>query len=76
MTVEMNQGTTTVQASVIDDMHLNTLYALLEGCDQDSSVFTLSKEQYTLLDKEHALHVAGKTKSYSLEEAIAIIRGN
>ena len=76
MTVEMNQGMTTVQASAIDDMHLNTLYTLLEGCDRDSSIFTLSKEQYALLDKEHALHVAGKTKSYSLEEAIEIIRGN
>ncbi len=76
MTVEMNREMANVQASAIDDMHLNTLYTLLEGDVPDRSPFTLTKEQLALLDNEHALHLAGKTRSYSLEEAMDIIRGN
>jgi len=65
-----------MQAAIINETKINSLYTLLEDDVQDSTLFTLSKEQLALLDKGHALCAAGKTQSYSLEEAKNIIRGN
>ncbi len=65
-----------VQTTIIDQANINSLYTLLEGDVRDSSPFTLTKQQLALLNNEHALHLAGITQSYSLEEAMKIIRGN
>jgi len=36
----------------------------------------LTNKQLQILDKEHEMHVSGKSKSYTREEAIQIIKGN
>lgn len=36
----------------------------------------LTDEQLQILDKEHEMHVSGKSKSYTREEAIQIIKVN
>ncbi len=59
----------------VDDKIVKALYTLLEDDIEDSSSFALTKEQLSILDEEHALHLSGKTKSYSWEEAKEIIRG-
>ena len=59
----------------VDDQKVKALYTLLESEIEESSSFRLTKEHLAILDKEHELHLAGKTKSYSLEEAKDIIRG-
>ena len=59
----------------VDDKKVKALYTLLEDDIEESSSFTLTKEHLSILDEEHALHLSGKTKSYSWEEAKEIIRG-
>ena len=59
----------------VDDKKVKALYALLENYIEDNESFTFTKEQLNILDKEHALHISGKTKSYSWEDAKEIIRG-
>jgi hypothetical protein len=59
----------------VNDKKVKTLYALLEDDIDQNSTFTLSEEQLKILDEEHALHMSGKTKSYTWEEAKDIIRG-
>ena len=59
----------------VDDKKAKALYALLEDDIEGTSSFVLTKEQIAILDKEHELHLSGKTKSYSWEEAKEIIRG-
>ena len=59
----------------VDDKKVKALYVLLEDDIEDSSSFALTKEQLSILDEEHALHLSGKSKSYSWEEAKEIIRG-
>ncbi len=43
--------------------------------DTKSASFTFTKEHLKILNKEHALHLCGKTKSYNWEEVKEIIRG-
>ena len=59
----------------VDDKKVKALYALLENDIEEGSSFKFTKEQLDILDKEHALHLSGKTRSYSWEEAKEIIRG-
>ena len=58
----------------VDDDKVKALYTLLSNDIEESSV-VLTKEQLAIVSKEHALHVAGKTKSYTWEQAKDIIRG-
>ena len=59
----------------VDDKKVKALYTLLADDIAESATFTLTKEHLQILDREHALHVAGKSKSYSWDEAKEIIRG-
>lgn len=59
----------------IDDKKVKALYTLLESDIEDNTSFVLSEEELKILDKEHALHISGKTKSYTWEETKEIIRG-
>lgn len=59
----------------LDDKKAKALYAFLADDIEESNSFTLSEEHLKILDNEHALHLSGKTKSYSWEEAKEIIRG-
>lgn len=59
----------------VDDKKVKALYTLLEEEIEVSVGFTLTKEHLRILDEEHALHLSGKTKSYSWEEAKQVIRG-
>jgi hypothetical protein len=59
----------------VDDKKVKALYALLEDEIEEGPSFGFTKEEISILDKEHALHLSGKTKSYNWEEAKAIIRG-
>lgn len=59
----------------VDDKKLKALYTLLQDEIEDSDGFSLSEEHLRILDKEHALHLSGQTKSYSWEDAKEIIRG-
>ena len=59
----------------VDDEKVKALYTLLEGDIEENSSFVLTKEHLSILDEEHALHVSGKTKSYSWEDTKKIIRG-
>ncbi len=43
---------------------------------QNLCLSTLTNAQLVVLDREHDLHIAGVTKSYSRDEAIQIIKGN
>jgi hypothetical protein len=58
-----------------DQKKLKALYTLLEDDIQEAEKNVFTKEQLSLLNEEHALHISGKTKSYSWDEAKEIIRG-
>ncbi len=49
---------------------------LQQSATIDNTLFTLTKEQLTLLGKQHELLLIGSNTSFSWEEAQAIIRGN
>ncbi len=59
----------------VDDKKVKALYTLLQDEIEESASFSLTKEQLQILDEEHALHIAGKSKSYSWEETKEILRG-
>ncbi len=59
----------------LDDKKATALYTLLADDIEASGAFTLSTEEIAILDKEYQLHIEGKSKSYSWEEAKEIIRG-
>lgn len=60
----------------VDDNKVKALYTLLQDEIELSESFTLTKEQLLILDEEHNLHLSGKTKSYSRDDAREIVRGN
>ena len=72
-TITMRQKLMTYLADA-DDSKVKALYTLLEN-DIDENTFVLTNEQLKILDREHELHVAGQSKSYTREEASQIIRG-
>ncbi len=57
-----------------DDNKVKAIYTLLEA-DITEPRFVLSNEQLSILDREHEMHLAGQTKSYSRLDAIEIITG-
>jgi hypothetical protein len=59
----------------LDDKKAEALYTLLEDDIEDHSSFSFTKEQLEILHEERELHMSGKTKSYSWEEAKGIITG-
>jgi hypothetical protein len=42
---------------------------------QESSVISLTEEQFEMLETERDLHITGKSKSYTRQEAADITRG-
>lgn len=57
-----------------DDSKVKALYTLLEGEIQEEA-FTLTGEQFQILEKERELHLSGQSKSYTRAEASQIIKG-
>ena len=58
-----------------DDNKVKAIYTLLENDIEQKEGFVLSDEQLEILDREHELHISGKSKSYSWTEAEQIITG-
>lgn len=58
-----------------DDSKIKAVFTLLEADIKSEPSFILSDEQLAILDKEHELHIASQTKSYSRGDAIQIIKG-
>ena len=58
-----------------DDSKVKALYTLLEKEIRDEDSFVLTEEQYQILDHEREMHLSGKSKSYTREEARQIIIG-
>ena len=57
-----------------DDNKVKAIYTLLENDIDQKERFVLSDEQLEILDREHELHISGKSKSYSWAEAERIIK--
>ena len=58
-----------------DDSKVKALYTLLEKEIHGEDTFILTDEQLQILDKEREMHISGKSKSYSRQEASQIIKG-
>lgn len=58
-----------------DDSKVKAIYTLLEREIKEEGDFKLTDEQLGILDKERAMHLSGKTKSYTRQEATQIIKG-
>ena len=58
-----------------DDSKVKAIYTLVEADINKEATFELTDEQLRILDSEHELHLAGKTKSHTRQEAIEIIKG-
>lgn len=59
-----------------DDNKVKAIYTLLENDIEQKEGFVLSDEQLEILDREHELHISGKSKSYSKTEAIEMIKNH
>lgn len=73
-TVTMRQKLITYLADA-EDSKIKAIYTLLEKDIRDEDTISLTDEQLAILDKERELHFSGKSKSYTRDEANAIIRG-
>jgi hypothetical protein len=58
-----------------DDSKVKALYTLLEKEIEQEDAFVFTDEQLEILEIERSLHLSGKSKSYSREEAQQIIKG-
>ncbi|SHN24405.1 hypothetical protein [Mucilaginibacter sp. OK098] len=58
-----------------DDSKVKAIYTLVEEDMNKTDVFKLTDEQLQILDTEREMHLAGKTKSYTRQEATEIIKG-
>lgn len=58
-----------------DDSKVKAIYTLVEGDIKKEDTFKLTDEQLQILDTEREMHLAGKTKSYTRQEANEIIKG-
>ncbi|HZX58968.1 MAG TPA: hypothetical protein VFE54_09585, partial [Mucilaginibacter sp.] len=58
-----------------DDNKVKAIYTLLENDIDQKERFVLSDEQLEILNREHELHISGKSRSYSWAEAEQIIKG-
>lgn len=57
-----------------EDNKVKAIYTLLERDIDEEDAFLLSEEQFDILEHEQELHLTGKTKSYTRDEAMQIIR--
>jgi len=57
-----------------DDSKVKAIYALVEDDMNKADTFKLTDEQLNILDTEREMHLTGKTKSYTRQEANQIIR--
>ncbi|RWY57365.1 hypothetical protein [Mucilaginibacter gilvus] len=57
-----------------EENKVKAIYTLLERDIDEGEAFLLSDEQLDILEQEEELHLTGKTKSYTKDEAIQIIR--
>lgn len=70
---------TTIRKRLIDYLteadadKVKAVYTLLEA--EIGSQFTLSDEQFEILERERELHINGISKSYTRQEAKALITG-
>ncbi|MDP9076877.1 MAG: hypothetical protein M3O71_05600 [Bacteroidota bacterium] len=58
-----------------DDNKVKAIYTLVEGDINKEDTFELTDDQLLILDIEREMHLAGKTKSYTSQEASQIIKG-
>jgi hypothetical protein len=58
-----------------DDSKVKAIYTLVEGDMNKEDAFELTDEQLNILDTEREMHLSGKTKSYTRQEANQIIKG-
>lgn len=58
-----------------DDKKVKGLYKLIENDISGVKKFELSDEHFQILEHDREVHLKGKTKSYSREDAKQIIRG-
>jgi len=58
-----------------EDSKVKAIYTLVEGDINKEDAFELTDEQLHILDTEREMHLAGKTKSYTRQEAAEIIKG-
>jgi len=56
-----------------EDNTIKAVYTLLEKDISEGSI-SLSAEQWDILEKERALYLSGKTKSYTKTEALSFIK--
>ena len=59
----------------VDDKKIKALYTLLENDIEENASMSFTNEELEILNEEHELHISGKTKSYTWDEAKDIIRG-
>ncbi|MDB5086208.1 MAG: hypothetical protein JWR09_202 [Mucilaginibacter sp.] len=58
-----------------DDSKVKAIYTLVEEDMNKADTFELTNEQLNILDIEREMHLSGKTKSYTRQEANQIIKG-
>lgn len=58
-----------------DDSKVKAIYTLVEADINKEDAFDLTDEQLNILETEREMHLAGKTKSYTRQEASQIIKG-
>jgi len=75
MTTKVMREKLMIYLADADDNKLKALYTILEDNIEETNSFVLTKEHLKILNEERELHISGKSKSYSLEEATQIIRG-
>jgi len=72
---------TTIRKIVLDyladaeDDKIKAIYTLLKNDIEPEAEFELTEEQYQILERERELHLSGKSKSYTREEARQLITG-
>lgn len=58
-----------------EDNKIKAIYTLLENEIENKKSFNLTKEHLEILDQERELHLSGKTKSYSKQDSLDVIKG-
>ena len=54
---------------------VKAIYTLLKNEIKAADAFVLTDEQYEILELERELHLSGKSRSYTRDEARKIIKG-
>jgi hypothetical protein len=58
-----------------DEGEIDALYNVLKKNINGEKHFVISDEQLKMLEAEEELHLSGKSKSYTRDESIQIIKG-